>query len=97
MLRDVSIVQQIGVSVLAVATVVWAVGLVRVMRKDRFDAEAWRQSRPLGASPGSRLRASGGGVISAQPGPPRAETVELTADERAAFAGLVRQFGEGRS
>ncbi|MEU6820501.1 hypothetical protein ABZ921_07725 [Streptomyces atriruber] len=84
MLQDVSIVQQIGVAVLAVATVVWAVGLVRVMRKERFDVEAWRQAPSLRALP-------------TQQGPPRTETVELTADERAAFAGLVRQFGEGRS
>ncbi|MET8688430.1 hypothetical protein ABZV77_29910 [Streptomyces sp. NPDC004732] len=89
MLQDVSIVQQIGVAVLAVATVVWAVGLVRVMRKDRFDMEAWRQTPSLRAP---ALRA-----LPAQQGPPRTETVELTADERAAFAGLVRQFGEGRS
>ncbi|MEU6125114.1 hypothetical protein [Streptomyces sp. NPDC047123] len=83
MLQDVSIVQQIGVAVLAVATVVWAVGLVRVMRRDRPATEVWRQSQGLRALP-------------AQQGPPRSETVELTADERAAFAGLVRQFGEGR-
>ncbi|MGW0533472.1 hypothetical protein [Streptomyces sp. NPDC003032] len=84
MFRDVSIVQQIGVTVLAVATVAWAVGLVRVMRRDQ-------------ASPSSPLRSSRGGPIPAQQGPPRAETVELTADERAAFAGLVRQYGDGRS
>ncbi|WP_409236665.1 hypothetical protein [Streptomyces sp. PA5.6] len=96
MLQDVSIVQQIGVAVLAVATVVWAVGLVRMMRRDRFgdrfagrfegpfDAEAWGQAPALRALP-------------AQQGPPRTETVELTADERAAFAVLVRQFGESRS
>ncbi|MGV9878931.1 hypothetical protein [Streptomyces sp. NPDC003006] len=88
MFRDVSIVQQIGVTVLAVATVAWAVGLVRVMRRDR-------------TSPSSPLRSSRGGSIPGQQGPPRAETVELTADERAAFAGLVRQYGgqygDGRS
>ncbi|MCF3124094.1 MULTISPECIES: hypothetical protein [Streptomyces] len=83
MLQDVSIVQQIGVAVLAVATVVWAVGLVRVMRRDRLDVQVWRQAQALRALP-------------VQQGPPRAETVELTADERAAFAGLVRQYGEGR-
>lgn len=83
MLQDVSIVQQIGVAVLAVATVVWAVGLVRMMRKGRFDVEAPRHSPSLRALP-------------AQQGPPRAETVELTPDERDAFAGLVRQFGDGR-
>ncbi|GAA3106463.1 hypothetical protein GCM10010449_31780 [Streptomyces rectiviolaceus] len=71
-------------AVLAVATVVWAVGLVRVMRRDQADVDAWRESQALRALP-------------AQTGPPRAETAELTADERAAFAGLVRQFGDGRS
>ncbi|MFG2651005.1 hypothetical protein [Streptomyces sp. NPDC048436] len=80
MLQNVSILQQIGVAVLAVATVVWAVGLVRVLRRDRFDVDVWRQAQTLAALP-------------AQSGPPRAETVELTADERVAFAGLVREFG----
>ncbi|MGW7070977.1 hypothetical protein ACWGII_17175 [Streptomyces sp. NPDC054855] len=83
MLQNVSILQQTGVAVLAAATVVWAVGLVRVMRRDQTDVDAWRRSRALGALP-------------AQAGPPHAETVELTADERAAFAGLVRQFGDSR-
>ncbi|MGA4849446.1 hypothetical protein ACOBQB_25500 [Streptomyces sp. G5(2025)] len=83
MLQDVSIVQQAGVAVLAMATAVWAVGLVRVMRRERPDVAARRQVPGLRALPG-------------QQGPPRAETVELTADERAAFAGLVRQFGKRR-
>ncbi|MFF1378599.1 hypothetical protein [Streptomyces sp. NPDC058308] len=85
MFQDVSIVQQIGVAALAVATAVWAVGLVRVMRRDRFDTEGLHQAQA------QTLRA-----LPAQQGPPRAETVELTADERDAFAGLVRQFGDGR-
>ncbi|MFE0103282.1 hypothetical protein [Streptomyces sp. NPDC059009] len=84
MFQGVSIVQQIGVAVLAVATVVWAVGLVRVLRKDRFDVEVWRQTQALEGLP-------------AQSGPPHIETVELTPTERVAFAGLVRQFSEGRS
>lgn len=83
MFQNVSILQQAGVAVLAAATVVWAVGLVRVMRRDQADADVWRESQALRALP-------------AQTGPPHAETVELTADERAAFAGLVRQFGHGR-
>ncbi|MFH8562780.1 hypothetical protein [Streptomyces sp. NPDC017988] len=84
MLQDVSIVQQIGVAALAVATVAWAVGLVRVMRRERPDVEAWRKAQGLRALPGQQR-------------PPRAEAVELTADERAAFAGLVRQFGKRHS
>ncbi|MFH8289099.1 hypothetical protein [Streptomyces sp. NPDC018059] len=87
MLQDVSTVQQMGVAALAVATVAWAVGLVRVMRRERPDVEAWRQAQGL-----QSLRALPG-----QQGPPRAEAVELTADERAAFAGLVRQFGKRHS
>lgn len=85
MFQNVSILQQAGVAVLAAATVVWAVGLVRVMRRDQVetDVDAWRRSQ-------ASLRA-----LPAQTGPPRAETVELTPDERAAFAGLVRQFGDG--
>ncbi|MBW5421016.1 hypothetical protein GKQ77_05465 [Streptomyces sp. BG9H] len=84
MFRDVSIVQQIGVAALAVATAVWAVGLVRVMRRERPGADVWRAPQALSVLPG-------------QQGPPRVETVELTADERAAFAGLVRQYGDRRS
>ncbi|MWA11730.1 hypothetical protein [Streptomyces sp. BA2] len=83
MFQNVSILQQAGVAVLAAATVAWAVGLVRVMRRDQVDVDVWRRSQALRALP-------------AQAGPPRTETVELTADERAAFAGLVRQFGDGR-
>ncbi|MBM7171163.1 hypothetical protein JQK87_22720 [Streptomyces sp. G44] len=81
MLQDVSIVQQAGVAVLAAATMVWAIGLVRVLRRERPDGTVRRQAQGLRALPG-------------QQGPPRAEAVELTADERAAFAGLVRQFGK---
>lgn len=84
MFQNVSIIQQAGVAVLAVATVAWAVGLVRVLRRDQVDVDVWRRSQALRALP-------------VQTGPPRAESVDLTADERAAFAGLVRQFGDGRS
>ncbi|MEU6677906.1 hypothetical protein [Streptomyces sp. NPDC046925] len=84
MFQNVSILQQAGVAVLAVATAAWAVGLVRMLRRDQVDMDALRRSQALG-------------VLPAQSGPPRAETVELTADERAAFAGLVRQFGDRRS
>jgi hypothetical protein len=83
MFQDVSNVQRIGVALFAVATAVWTVGLVRVMRRDRPGAEVRRQA--------DRLRA-----LPAQQGPPHAEAVQLTAHERAAFAGLIRQFGNGR-
>lgn len=91
MLQNVSFLQQAGVAVLAATTVVWAVGLVRVMRRDQADKGVWRQSR---SHPQSRPQALS--ALPAQAGPPGAETAELTADERAAFAGLVRQFGHGR-
>ncbi|CAM5667143.1 putative protein OS=Streptomyces alboniger OX=132473 GN=CP975_14750 PE=4 SV=1 [Streptomyces alboniger] len=83
MFQDVSNVQRVGVALFAVATAVWTVGLVRVMRRDRLGVTGWRRT--------DRLRA-----LPAQQGPPHAEAVQLTADERAAFAGLIRQFGDGR-
>ncbi|GGV53045.1 hypothetical protein [Streptomyces longisporoflavus] len=85
MFQNVSILQQAGVAVLAVATAAWSVGLVRMLRRDRADADV-RRRRPGALT-----------ALPVQSGPPRAETVELTPDERAAFAGLVRQFGDGRS
>ncbi|APY87803.1 hypothetical protein DCW30_34645 [Streptomyces alfalfae] len=83
MFQDVSNVQRIGVALFAAATAVWTAGLVRVMRRDRLRAEVRRRA--------DRLRA-----LPAQQGPPHAEAVQLTADERAAFAGLIRQFGGRR-
>ena len=79
--EHVSIPQQIGVAFLAIAAGAWAVGLVRLLRRDR-DAIAVRRRRHrlLRALPG-------------QSGPP-VEAVELTPAERAAFAGLVRRFSE---
>ncbi|MEU8977521.1 hypothetical protein ACFVXW_13000 [Streptomyces sp. NPDC058251] len=82
--EHVSIIQLIGVAVLALATVVWVVGLVRLLRRDRFEVSVWRHGDTLRAIP--RQRRSG----------PVAESVELTPDERAAFAGLVRQFSDSR-
>lgn len=82
MFQGASIVQQSGVALLAGVTVVWAVTFLRVQR---------RRAAELAAPSGPSLRS-----LPVQSGPPRMESVELTADERAAFAGLVRQFGRGR-
>ncbi|WP_369235551.1 hypothetical protein AB5J56_26145 [Streptomyces sp. R21] len=82
--EHVSTLQLIGVAVLALATVIWVVGLVRLLRRNRFELAAWRQGDALGALPSQR---QAGPVV---------EAVELTPAERDAFAGLVRQFSDGR-
>ncbi|GGV39153.1 hypothetical protein GCM10010245_62050 [Streptomyces spectabilis] len=66
----------------AAVTTIWAVTFLRVRRD--------REAGP-GISSGPALRS-----LPVQSGPPGAESVQLTAAERAAFAGLVRQFGKGR-
>ncbi|MEI5099431.1 hypothetical protein RB200_13535 [Streptomyces sp. PmtG] len=81
MAEGASIVQQTGVALLAAVTVIWALTFLHLRRR-----EAEPQARG-----GPSLRS-----LPVQSGPPRAESVELTAAERAAFAGLVRQFGRGR-
>lgn len=69
-------------ALLAGVTVIWAVTYLRGQR---------RRGVELPAPGGPSLRS-----LPVQSGPPRAESVELTADERAAFARLVRQFGADR-
>ncbi|MFF7448441.1 MULTISPECIES: hypothetical protein [unclassified Streptomyces] len=81
--EHVSIYQLTGMAVLALATVVWAVGLTRVLRRSR-EATLWRTSTGLPALPYQR-----------QTGPDL-EAVQLTPAERDAFAGLVRQLSDGR-
>jgi len=81
--EHVSILQSLGVAVLALATVVWMLGLVRLLRRARSGADLWR-GHTLQALPNQR-----------QAGP-QLESVELTPAERAAFAGLVRQLSDGR-
>ncbi|ARX84138.1 MULTISPECIES: hypothetical protein [Streptomyces] len=83
MFQGASIVQQTGVVLLAALTAIWAVTFLHVQRR-RAAEPATGNSPSLGSLP-------------VQSGPPRAESVELTPDERAAFAGLIRQFGRGRS
>ncbi|MFC7306209.1 hypothetical protein ACFQVC_18550 [Streptomyces monticola] len=82
MFDQISFLQQIGLSVLVVATVVWAVGLVRMLRRDRFEVTVWREGQSLYAMPRQTSHP--------------VETVELSAAERDAFATLVRQLTDGR-
>ncbi|MYW69263.1 hypothetical protein GTY65_35120 [Streptomyces sp. SID8379] len=79
--EHVSILQQIGLAVLVIATVAWVVGLVRLVRVVAFapPRPPLPRSLPLGALPG-------------QAKAPAVESVPLTADEQDAFVGLVRQF-----
>ncbi|MEV5171571.1 hypothetical protein AB0L10_10860 [Streptomyces flaveolus] len=75
--------QLIGVAVLAVAAVVWAVVLLRLMRRAGRRTVVRRSTAPLSALP-SQTRV----------GPSR-ESVELTPAEQDAFAGLVRHLANG--
>ncbi|GAA1365782.1 hypothetical protein [Streptomyces beijiangensis] len=81
--QHVSIVQQVGLAVLLLATVAWIIGLVRILRRDRFAVSVWRTRQPLRTVPVQRGHSG--------------ERVELTPAERDAFAGLVRQLAEDRS
>ncbi|MET7907112.1 hypothetical protein ABZU45_41380 [Streptomyces avermitilis] len=89
-----SILQLTGVTVLALAMGVWIAGLIRLLRAPRAPrggrgirhrTEAHRRRDVLRALP--RQRQAG----------PALESVNLTPAERDAFAGLVRQFSDGRS
>ncbi|MEV0602890.1 MULTISPECIES: hypothetical protein [Streptomyces] len=84
MLPSVSTLQQIGLAVLLLATLAWAIGLVRTVRRDR------RAPQPPGAGAAPRLLKA----VPRQVVPP-SESVELTAAEREAFAGLVRELTRG--
>ncbi|KUO18698.1 hypothetical protein [Streptomyces dysideae] len=77
--EHVSIPQLLGVAVLVLATVVWVVGLTRVLRRSRPGPARWPTDPAL-----PRQR---------QAAPPR-ESVPLTPAEQDAFAGLVRQLGD---
>ncbi|MFD9905185.1 hypothetical protein [Streptomyces sp. NPDC059063] len=81
MFQGASIVHQTGAALLAAVTVIWAVTFVQMRRR----------GPELQGQDGASLRS-----LPVQSGPPGAESVELTADERDAFARLVRQFGKGR-
>ncbi|MFE9248722.1 hypothetical protein [Streptomyces sp. NPDC007088] len=81
--QNVSVVQQIGVAALLVATAAWIAGRVRFARRDRFEPVDWRAVRPTPPRGGIPRQSV-----------PATEHVDLTPDERAAFAGLVRQLGD---
>ncbi|MFG2829944.1 hypothetical protein ACGFWI_21175 [Streptomyces sp. NPDC048434] len=106
MLPSASILQQIGLGVLLAVAIVWVVGLARLLRRGRYEAAMCRDQREMRAryAPGGRLAPPGTEGLPAQPellgsvprqtgpaGPP-SECVELSADERAAFEGLVRRL-----
>ncbi|MCL8014009.1 hypothetical protein [Streptomyces sp. AS02] len=83
--EHVSFLQLLGPVVLALAAVLWVMGLIRLLR---------------GIRPERSPRRAGGSALSALPqqrqAPPEREAVELSPAERDAFAGLVRQLGNGR-
>ncbi|OKH97796.1 hypothetical protein A6A06_32050 [Streptomyces sp. CB02923] len=82
MFPSVPLLQQIGLAILLTVTIGWAVSQARIVRRHRFGAPSGSGTRPL-------LRA-----VPRQTGPagPPSERVELSAAEREAFAGLVRQL-----
>ncbi|KOV57532.1 hypothetical protein [Streptomyces sp. MMG1121] len=81
--EHVPTLQLIGVAVLAVATVVWAVVLLRLLGRAGLQAPARRTRTPLPALP--RQTRVG----------PALESVELTPAEQDAFAGLARRIAGG--
>jgi hypothetical protein len=85
--EHVSILQLLGAAVLALAAVLWVIGLIRligVLRRSRPEATLRRTDPALSALPRQRQAA------------PHLESVELTPAEQDAFAGLVRQLSDGR-
>ncbi|WP_411121630.1 hypothetical protein [Streptomyces sp. x-19] len=86
MVPSVSILQQIGLGVLLVVVVLWAVGLVRLTRRGTYGAPT-----PYGRPSRSRARLD---AVPRQTGPggPPSENVDLTPAERQAFDDLVRQL-----
>lgn len=77
--EHVSILQQLGLALVALAAVAWVIGLARLVRTVAFEPPPRAQQLPMGALP-------------AQSRAPALESVPLTADEQDAFAGLVREF-----
>ncbi|MEU1706377.1 hypothetical protein ABZ478_13360 [Streptomyces sp. NPDC005706] len=89
--EHVSTLQLTGAVVLTAAGVVWAVIVMRLLR--RFRVEAVAERRRAAALPVlPALPALSALPEQPQAGPSR-ETVELTPEEQDAFAGLVRQLG----
>ncbi|MHB9861093.1 hypothetical protein [Streptomyces sp. YIM S03343] len=93
--EHVAIARLAGLTVLAAVTALWLVFFQHLLRRRRMMAavrnavqnEAIRTVyRELPAAPGPSEPANG----------PEPKPVELTPEEQAAFAGLVRQFGDSR-
>ncbi|MFI6008387.1 hypothetical protein ACIBAG_06105 [Streptomyces sp. NPDC051243] len=83
--EHVTFLQLLGPVVLALAAVLWVTALIRLLRGIRPQRSPLRPGGPaLSALPQQRQTA------------PELEAVELTPAERDAFAGLVRQLGDGR-
>ncbi|AJC57813.1 hypothetical protein [Streptomyces sp. 769] len=87
MLPSVSILQQIGLGVLLVIVVLWAVGLIRLTRRGQHGTTTPFRRRPAR----TRVRLD---AVPRQTGPggPASENVDLTPAERQAFDDLVRQL-----
>ncbi|MFR0353135.1 hypothetical protein [Streptomyces sediminimaris] len=81
--EHVSVLQSMGVVILALAAAVWIFGLISLARRGHFGPVPW-PVRTLRALPHQRMS------------PPPLEHVELTPAEKAAFAGLVRQLNGRR-
>jgi hypothetical protein len=83
--EHVTFLQLLGPVVLALAAVLWVIGLIRLLRGVHPERSPWHP---------------GGSALSALPHqrqtPPELEAVELSPAERDAFAGLVRQLSDGR-
>jgi len=82
--EHVSLYQLLGMTLLVLVAVAWAMGLAYMLRRGRTEAALWRAGQSLPALPHQRKVG------------PHQESVELTAAEQDAFAGLVRQLGRGR-
>lgn len=101
MLPSASILQQIGFGVLFALAVVWVVGVTRLLRRGRYEAAMRRDRREMRAryaahdpeeTPSSSPELLGSVPRQTGPAGPPAECVELSAAEREAFEGLVRQL-----
>jgi hypothetical protein len=91
--EHVSILQSLGVAVLALAAVVWTLGLIGLLRRGRSGAGGLRLTfRTLWYTGRTPLRS----LPHQRQFPPHLEYAELTPTEQAAFAGLVRQLSDGR-
>ncbi|MFI9823959.1 hypothetical protein ACIHFC_26335 [Streptomyces sp. NPDC052013] len=92
-----SILRVTGLGALALAAIACAAGVAGLLRRGLGRGRRVRAVEPEAAVP--RPVRHTGRRIAAIPGQrrtgPRAEAVRLTPEERDAFAGLVRRFGEG--